>query len=52
MGVPTVWILDPETRAAYTVTATSMTAQTTGTLRAEGTPIELSVVEIFATLDV
>ncbi len=52
MGVPTVWILDPETRTAHTVTAASMTEQTTGTLRAEGTLIELSISEIFATLDV
>ncbi len=51
MGVPTVWILDPETRTAHTVTALTMTEQTTGTLRAEGTPIELSLADIFATLD-
>ena len=51
MGVPTVWILDPATRAAYTVTAAGMTEHTTGTLRAEGTPIELPLAYVFATLD-
>ncbi len=52
MGVPTIWILDPETRTAHTVTVAQMTEQTTGTIRAEGTLIVLSIAEIFATLDV
>lgn len=51
MGVPTIWILNPETRTAHTVTAASTTEQTAGTLRAEGTPIELAIADIFATLD-
>ena len=51
MGVPTIWILDPGTRTAYTITTTQMTEQTTGHLRAEGTPIEISITEIFSTLD-
>ena len=51
MGVPTVWIVDPETRTAYVCTSAGMTEHLSGTLRAEGTRIELAVEEIFATLD-
>ncbi len=47
--IPTAWIVDPENRTAHTVTDTGMTEQTTGTLRAEGTRIELGVEDIFRT---
>ena len=52
MGVATVWIVDPETRTAYVLTGTGMTEHMGGTLRAEGTRIELAVADVFATLDV
>ena len=47
MGVPCVWILDPLRRKAFVRTGLT-TTEVTGTIRAPGTPIELSVDEIFA----
>jgi Uma2 family endonuclease len=51
MGVKTVWIFDPETRTAHLCTATTMTDHQSGTLRVDGTKIELSIEEVFSTLD-
>ena len=51
MGVPQIWIFDPSTRAAYICTSREMTRHTDGLLKLPGTLVELSVVEVFATLD-
>lgn len=51
MGVKNVWIFDPETRTAHACTAIAMTEHKAGTLRVDGTKIELSIEEIFSTLD-
>jgi len=51
MGVKNIWIFDPETRTGHVCTATGTASQKTGTLQVNGTGIELSIKEIFATLD-
>ena len=51
MGVKDIWIFDPETRTAYACTPTTITEHKTGTLRVKGTNIEVSIEDIFATLD-
>lgn len=51
MGVPEVWIFDPETRTAYVLTANSFTEHREGTLKLAGTPIELDIAALFAVLD-
>jgi Uma2 family endonuclease len=50
MGVPEVWVFDPPTQTVYVCLPDSMTAQKDGTLRLEGTPLELSLVEVFKAL--
>ncbi len=52
MGVPAIWILDPQTRTAYVCVGEEMREQRDGSLRVEGTAIEVEVGEIFATLDI
>jgi Uma2 family endonuclease len=51
MGVHDIWILDPETRTAHACTPSTVTAHTTGTLHIPNTKIELSIEDIFSTLD-
>jgi Uma2 family endonuclease len=51
MGVPEVWIFDPEERKAYIVRDDAMTEQSTGTLRLAGTPVGISIKELFEALD-
>jgi Uma2 family endonuclease len=54
MGVAEVWIFDPETRTAYVCSGdlnTPMTEHRSGTLRLAGTPIEIAVESVLATLD-
>ena len=51
MGVKTIWIIEPNTRTAYACTPKEMTAHTSGTLRVPETMIELTVEDIFKTLD-
>jgi Uma2 family endonuclease len=51
MGVPQIWIFDPSTRIAYICTSHEMTRHTDGLLKLPGTLVELSVAEVFATLD-
>jgi Uma2 family endonuclease len=54
MGVAEVWIFDPETRTAYVCSgdlSDPMTELQSGTLRLAGTPIEIAVEAVFATLD-
>lgn len=48
MGVNTVWVLDPETRQAYTATAAEgLREAKTGTLRTESPVIEMPLAEVF-----
>ena len=51
MGVKDVWIFDPESRIAHICTASAMTERKRGTLRVAGTKIQLSLEEVFSTLD-
>jgi Uma2 family endonuclease len=49
MGVPYVWVLDPETRQAYTATpAEGLREIKTGTLRTENPTLEVPLDELFA----
>jgi len=52
MGVREVWIFDPGSRTAHVLDASGRTvAYRQGSLRLEGTSIELQLSEVFATLD-
>ena len=50
MGVPEVWIFDPQKRIVYICTTGSTTEQTEGILRLAGTAIELSIADESSTL--
>jgi len=50
MGVPEVWIFDPPTQTVYVCLPDSMTERKDGVLRLEGTPVELSLAEVFKAL--
>ena len=50
MGVPEVWVFDPQTLTAYVCFSDSMTEHKDGVLRLERTPIELSLAEVFKPL--
>ena len=48
MGVNTVWVIDPETRQAYTATAAEGLREVkTGVLRTESPVIEMPLAEVF-----
>ena len=47
MGVPEVWIFDPRKEVAYVCSADSTTEHAEGLLRLAGSPIELSIAEVF-----
>jgi Uma2 family endonuclease len=51
MGVKNIWIFDPETRIAHACTSSATTEHKNGTLRVAGTKIEISIQEVFSTLD-
>ena len=51
MGVPVVWILDPERRMAYVLTNDGMTEHSSGTLALLNGVVEVDIVAIFAALD-
>ncbi|WP_158822385.1 Uma2 family endonuclease [Granulicella sp. S156] len=52
MGVPEVWIFDPANRIAYVLQPDEKTiTHRDGSLRLEGTPIELSLADVFGVLD-
>jgi Uma2 family endonuclease len=51
MGVPEVWIFDPESRMAYVLRGSTMTEHREGSLRLEGTPIEVRLADVFGVLD-
>ena len=47
MGVPDVWVLDPATKTAYSVTPVQPAAKATGVLQTQNPAIELPLSEIF-----
>jgi Uma2 family endonuclease len=51
MGVPEVWIFDPEERKAYVMRGKVMTEHAAGTLRLAGTPVEILIEALFEVLD-
>jgi Uma2 family endonuclease len=51
MGVPEVWIFDPEERKAYIVRSDIMSEQTTGILQLAGTLVQIELPKLFAALD-
>jgi Uma2 family endonuclease len=51
MGVAEVWIVDPKTRTTYILHRTAMKEHREDLLRLEGTPIEISLAELFSVLD-
>ena len=48
MGVPNVWVLDPETKQAYTVTSGGLREVKSGVLATENPRLEVPLGEIFA----
>jgi Uma2 family endonuclease len=50
MGVPEVWIFDPQTRVAHVCTEDSNAKHPEGLLRLEGTGIEISLADAFRPL--
>jgi Uma2 family endonuclease len=51
MGVPEVWIVDPQTRTVHVLRGESTTKHREGTIRLEGTPAAIDVTELFNTLN-
>lgn len=51
LGIPEVWIFDPQARVAYVLTKEGMAEYHTGILRLNDSMIELGVETVFATLD-
>ncbi|SRR5258706_666710 len=47
MGVPHVWILDPESRRGYHYTSDGMREVKDGILRLPGSPVEVPIAELF-----
>jgi Uma2 family endonuclease len=50
MGVPEVWVFDPPTQTVYICQPDSMTEHKIGVLRLAGTPVELSIADVFKAL--
>ena len=51
MGVPAVWVVDPRTRIVHIRAHGVDFAQSSGTLTLAGTPISISLEEVFSILD-
>jgi Uma2 family endonuclease len=51
MSVPEVWMFDPEERTAFVVRGEKTTQHREGTLRLEGTAVEIDLAALFAVLD-
>ena len=51
MGVLEVWIFDPESRTASVLRGDILTEHRVGSLKLKGTPIELSLADVFGVLD-
>ena len=52
MGVPEIWVFDPQEKSATVFRGDTVLEHRSGTLRVEGTSIELSLDEIFLAADV
>ena len=50
-GIENIWIIDPETRRAYSYTSTGLEEVETGQLTVPNTPIRVVLSEMFAELD-
>jgi hypothetical protein len=50
MGVPEVWIFDPDARSAQVLRNDTATKHPEGTLRLEGTLLQIDLVKLFAVL--
>jgi Uma2 family endonuclease len=51
MGVQHIWLIDPVSREAWTATPTGYDPLTSGEFSVPGTPIRISLAEVFAELD-
>ena len=51
MGVPEVWIVDPETRSIHVCSGNILAEHRVGELPVPGTPISVSLSEVFSVLD-
>jgi Uma2 family endonuclease len=51
MGVPEVWMFDPEERVAFVMRGDSMNEHRDGKLLLEGTAVEIDLAAVFAVLD-
>jgi Uma2 family endonuclease len=51
MGVPEVWLFDPQKRAAYRITSSSFTEHSVGVLQLAESPIAIDLAALFAVLD-
>ena len=51
MGVQNIWVLDPWERSGYYASSRGFAQPEDGMLRIEGTPIAISLAEVFAQLD-
>jgi len=51
MGVPEVWIFDPEERSAFVMRGEARTEHRAGTLHLAGTEVQINLTELFAVLD-
>jgi Uma2 family endonuclease len=51
LGVPEVWIFDPESRTAFTLRGDTMTEHRSGSIQHQSLGLELSLGDVFGTLD-
>jgi Uma2 family endonuclease len=51
MGVPEVWIFDPEERTAFVVRGETMTEHNAGMLHLAGTEVKINLADLFAIFD-
>ena len=51
MGVPEVWIVDPELRSIHVCSGSTLMQHREGSLPVPGTPITVSLAEVFSVLD-
>jgi Uma2 family endonuclease len=51
MGVPEVWVVDPQSRSVSVCTGPAMIEHTTGELTVPETPVVLALADIFKVLD-
>jgi Uma2 family endonuclease len=51
MGVPEVWLFNPESRTVYVHSGTSMTTYISGSLTVPRTPIQVGLAEVFSAID-